>query len=84
MIVISGTLITHTHTHTHTHTCMYVTMWGNDMLINLTVGIISHTHTYIYVERDYKIMLYTLNAKHFIKECCIVIVNIICSKKKKK
>ena len=40
---------------------MYVTMWGNDMLINLTVGIISHTHIYIYVERDYKIMLYTLN-----------------------
>ena len=62
---------------------MSVTMWGNDMLINLTVGIISHTHIYIYVERDYKIMLYTLNAKHFIKECCIVIVNIICSKKKR-
>ena len=47
MRVISGTLIT--HTYTHTHTC--VTMWGNDMVINLTVGIISHIYIYICRER---------------------------------
>ena len=50
------------------------------MVINLTVGIISHI--YIYVERDYKSMLYTLNVKHFIKECYIVVVTSFAVKKK--